>query len=182
MRKYAPGFLALVLSSGIALAGPPDRWLHVKVVGTGAEAEIVRVNVPLELAEKALPTIHSNKLRDGKVKVEGEIDGVDLRALFDAIRGSPDNEFVTVEKKNQTVHIAKQNGYLLVRVREGEGKKVDVKLPLPVVEALLSAGKNELDVLAGLRALKPYGDLELVTVNDRDQTVRIWIDARNTSE
>ncbi len=59
---------------------------------------------------------------------------------------------------------------------------MDIKVPLTVVEALLSAGKDELDVLAAVRALAAHGDTELVTVKDDKNTVRIWVDSHNTSE
>jgi len=50
------------------------------------------------------------------------------------------------------------------------------------VDALLSAGKDELDIVAALRALSSYGDTELVTVKDDGNTVRIWVDSRNVSD
>src|SRR4029077_2257049 len=39
-------------------ASSHDRWLHVRVTNPGNNEETVRVNVPLELAEKVLPTIN----------------------------------------------------------------------------------------------------------------------------
>src|SRR5437868_2774041 len=73
-----------------------DRWLHVRVTNPDSKDETVRVNVPLELAEKVLPTINKDRLHNGKVKVD-QIDchGIDIRALLDAVRTSKDGEFVT---------------------------------------------------------------------------------------
>jgi hypothetical protein len=53
---------------------------------------------------------------------------------------------------------------------------------MTVVEALLSGGKDELDILAAIRALARHGDTELVSVQDRKTTVRVWVDSKNTSE
>jgi len=54
---------------------------------------------------------------------------------------------------------------------------------MKVVEALLSAGKDELDVLAALRALSAHGgDTELVTVKSDEQTVRVWLDSKNVPD
>jgi len=67
----------------------------------------------------------------------------------------------------------------------GDGEKpekVDVKLPLPVVDALLSGPDDELNFPAAVKALKERGDGELVAVTDRSTVVRIWIDGRNGSE
>jgi hypothetical protein len=151
-----------------------DRWLHIRVDNPDSKEETVRVNVPLELAEKVLPTIHRDRLQSGRVKID-EIDchGVDLHALLDAVRSSRDGEFVTVQNKDSDVRVAKQDNYFLVHV-------VD-KSPVKVVDALFSGGKDELDLVAGLRALSAQGDTELVSVKDEENTVRIWLDSKNVS-
>jgi hypothetical protein len=58
---------------------------------------------------------------------------------------------------------------------------VEVKIPLSVVDALLSGGKNELDLVAGLRMLSSQGDTELVSVKDEESTVRVWVDSKNSN-
>jgi hypothetical protein len=164
-----------------------DRWLHVRVDNPDSKEETVRVNIPLELAEKILPTINRDRLQSGKVKVD-EIDchGVDLHALLDAVRTSKDGEFVTVQNKDSDVRVAKQNNYFLVHVvdKHHSSKKstVEVKIPMKVVDALFSGGKDELDLVAGLRALSAQGDTELVTVKDEENSVRIWLDSKNVSD
>ncbi len=187
--------LALTPVSGIAQnssAKSPepasrDRWLHVRVDNPDSKEETVRVNIPLELAEKILPTINRDRLQSGKVKVD-EIDchGVDLHALLDAVRTSKDGEFVTVQNKDSDVRVAKQNNYFLVHVvdKHHSSKKstVEVKIPMKVVDALFSGGKDELDLVAGLRALSAQGDTELVTVKDEENSVRIWLDSKNVSD
>ena len=174
-----------------------EKWIHVRVVDTGKatekgdKGETVRVNVPLSLAEAILPAVKADRLQNGKVRISdldrhGHIEEVDLRAIWEAVRKAPDNEFVTVESSRENVRVAKQAGYLVVNVRETrdgvEKNKVDVKVPLSVVEALLSGGKDELDLLAAIRALAKHGDTELVTVKERNQTVRVWIDSKSTAE
>jgi hypothetical protein len=200
---------ALVVSAGIATAAQSrsgsaaDRWLHVRVVDDGKDGdkgETVRVNVPLALAEAILPAIKVDRLANGKVRIDHahKIEEIDLRAIYDAVRNSPDGEFVTVQSTRENVRVAKQGGYLLVNVTENERparttkegeklsaraeKKVDVKVPISVVEALLSGGTNELDILAAVRALARHGDHELVSVRDGRQTVRVWVDSKSTSE
>src|SRR6202047_4690878 len=163
-----------------------DRWLHVRVDNPDSKEETVRVNVPLELAEKLLPTINRDRLQSGKVKID-EIDchGVDLRALLDAVRTSKDGEFVTVQNKESDVRVAKQNGMLLVHVidkNRGKKSQVEVKVPMRVVDALFSAGKDELDLVAALHALSSQGDTELVSVKDDENTVRVWLDSKNVTD
>jgi hypothetical protein len=168
-----------------ALAAPPERYLHVKVNDT-KEGESVNVNVPLSIAEKILPTISKGSLHEGHVTINhADMDGVDVRALLDALRTTPDNEFVTVTQKDQDVRVAKSNGNFIVHVRchDGDKENVDVTIPLKVVDALFSTSKdNELNVAAALRALSDAGDALLITVQDASQHVRIWVDSRGTSE
>src|SRR5579863_2605847 len=160
MKKIMMASVALFVAAPILMAAPPDQWIHVRVVNTGDKGETVRINVPMSFAEAVLPAICAEKLNHGKVKFGEKIDDIDLRAVFQAVRDSPDNEFVTVEKKDESVRVAKANGNLLVKVRQkhagknADNKNVDIKVPLTVVEALLSgSNKGELDVLAGIRAL-----------------------------
>ncbi|HJY86443.1 MAG TPA: hypothetical protein VKE24_06350 [Candidatus Acidoferrales bacterium] len=167
-------------------AAPSDRWIHIRVENTEAKGEMVRVNVPLTLAEKVLPTINNDRIHNGKLKVnQANVNGVDLHALLDAVRSARDGEFVTAQGTTGDVRVAKNAGYLQVHVRElkeGTPKRVEVRLPLTVVDALVSAGSNELDLVAGLRALATQGDTELVTVKDGRSTVRIWLDSKNTAD
>jgi hypothetical protein len=194
MKKTASGLMVLVWLATAGLAAAADRWVHIKVVEANGDGERVRINIPLSLAEKVLPTIKADKLRDGKLKInDREFDRVDLRGLLEAVRTAQDNEYVTVESRHEHVRVAKSGGLLLVKVREardwgnkaGEQKPaqtVDIRIPFTVVNALLSGAKDELDLGAAVRALSEYPDLELVTVNDESSTVRIWIDLRNTAD
>jgi hypothetical protein len=168
-----------------------DRWLHVRVISTDAKGETVRVNVPLELAEKVLPAIHQDRMHDGKVRIDnGHMNDVDLRTLVDAIRTTKDGEFVTVQSNDCDVRVAKQSNYLIVHVvdknvhEKGEVKKseVEVKVPMKVIDALFSAGKDELDLVAALHALSAQGDTELVSVKDHENTVRVWLDSKNVTD
>ncbi len=185
---------ALVLLAAAAALAPmasaqavqPERWLHVRVDNQAAKGEMVRINLPLSLAEKVLPAINKNHLHNGRIAIHGaDVNGVDVRALLEAVRTTCDGEFVTAQGSTGDVRVVKQAGYLLVHVRENKAatnKRVEIRMPLTVVDALLSSGSNELDLVAALRALDAHGDTELVSVKDEKSTVRIWLDSKNTSE
>jgi hypothetical protein len=162
-----------------------DRWLHVRVVSSNAKGETVRVNVPLELAEKVLPAIDHDRLHNGKVRVGCmDCDGVDVRTIFEAVRSSKDGEFVTVQSNDADISVMKKEGMLYVRVHEKNKPKhsqVEVKVPMKVVEALLSGSKDELNITAGLHALASQGDVELVSVKDDENTIRVWLDSKNVT-
>jgi hypothetical protein len=195
MKKVLLGLAVIFLARTGTLAA--DRWVHVKVEEGGTQGETVRINLPLSLAEKVLPAIHTEKLCDGKVKV-GKVDvhDLDLRAIMEALRAAPDNEFITVESRHDNVRVAKAGGNLLIKVQENKetagtkaktetktrAETVNVTIPIPVVEALLSGAQDELDILAAVRALGAVGDTVLVSVDDQHSKVRIWVDSRNTME
>jgi hypothetical protein len=147
------------------------------------------------LAEAVLPTIKVDNFCEGKVKVQGHaFDQVDLRAVLEAVRKAEDNQYVTVESKDENVEVAKAGEFLLIKVherREGAGKTagaqkaantVDIKIPFKVAQALLSGSNGELNVLAAVRALGEYPSLELVTVKDGSDNVRIWVDSSNNAD
>jgi hypothetical protein len=190
VKRILPLILVLTLATALApalqAAEQPERWLHVRVDNQEAKGEMVRVNVPLTLAEKVLAAVNNDKLRNGRVLIDrAQMNGVDLRALFDAVRTARDGEYVTVQGTSGEVRVSKQGGYLLVRVREDKDSaphRVEVQVPLTVVEALLSAGNNELDLVAAIRALAAHGDTELVTVKDEKSTVRIWLDTKSETQ
>jgi hypothetical protein len=191
MMKKTLGVVVFMFAFA-ALAVPADRWIHIRVIESGPDGDRVRINIPLSLAEAVLPTIKADKFCEGKVKVEGRaFEQVDLRALLEAVRGAQDNQYVTVESNHENVEVAKAGEFLLIKVHEnGEGagktararkaaNTVDIKIPFKVAQALLSGRNDELDVLAAVRALAEYPNLELVTVKDENDNVRIWVDSSN---
>jgi hypothetical protein len=191
MRKQLCGIVmvcilaAMVAAAPAAMAAPGERYLHVRVEDA-AKGESVNVNVPLSMAEKILPTVNKGNLHNGHVSIGStEMNDLDVRALLDAVRTAPDNEFVTVKEKDEDVRIAKLNGNIVIHVRDAKkgGQKVDITIPMKVVDALLSNAKdNELDVSAAIRALSDAGDALLITVEDATEHVRIWVDSKSASE
>jgi len=184
---YAPlGTKAQTSSSTSGTAAHGERWLHVRVISTNSKGETVRVNVPLELAEKVLPAIDHDRLHNGKVRIGCmDCDGVDVRTLFEAVRTTKDGEYVTVQSNDADISVTKKDGQLLVHVHDKNKPKhsqVEVKVPMKVVEALLSGSKDELDIVAGLHALASQGDVELVSVKDDDNTIRVWLDSKNVTD
>jgi len=179
----------VTVSMRTARSATAERYLHVRVDG-GAKGESVNVNVPLSMAAKILPTINHGDLHNGRVTISSsDLNDIDVRAILDAIRTAPDNEFVTVKSNENDVRVAKSNGNLIIHVRDTEkgggksGQKVDVTIPMKVVDALFSTAKNnELDVAAALQALGEAGETMLVSVQDAEQNLKIWIDSKGSTE
>ena len=184
MKKIIPGVAAILFMGTVVMAAPPERYLHVRV-DSPSSGEKVRVNIPLSLAEKVIPAIHQGPLHDGKVSLHDvDTNGVDFPALVNAVKDAPDGEYVTVQDPDDDVRVAKMNGKMVVHVtgRSGNKERVEVTIPWEVAQALASANGKEIDVLGAIRALENAGDTTLVTITDNDETVRVWIDSKNTSE
>ena len=184
---YAPlNTQAQTSTSQSSTSAHGERWLHVRVISTNSKGETVRVNVPLEMAEKVLPAIDHDRLHNGKVRIGCmDCDGVDVRTLFEAVRTAKDGEYVTVQSNDADVSVMKKDGQMLVHVHDknkSKDSRIEVKVPMKVVEALLSGSKDELDIAAGLHALASQGDVELVSVKDEENTIRVWLDSKNVTD
>ena len=184
-RKFITGALCCFFVLSLTLAGSSSskgRWLHVKVDDSKGKGETVRVNLPLGLVENVLPFIQFDELRNGKLHLDDWLPTeIDIRGVLEAVRDTEDAEFITVESSDEIVRVAKSKGFLLIHVEDDDGEEtVDIKLPLTVVDALLSAGQNELDIAAAIQVLGDSTDGDLVMVHDRSSTVRVWIDSSDT--
>jgi len=180
MRIRVPILFALLLLclgiTGSAVA--TDLWLHVRVEEN--DGTKVKVNVPITMVEKAIAMVPQEHLRHGRIHLDDCCDDLtpaELRELWQEIKDSPDMTFVTVEEDDESVRVWKEAGYLKVQVREqGDKEKVDVQVPLRVVDALLSGEEDELNIEAAIQALVEEGEGELVTVTGDDERVRVWVD------
>jgi ribonuclease HI len=182
--KSTLSLLAVPLVAVFAWASSPERYLHVRVMNP-ATHELVRVNLPLSLAEKVIPAINHGQLRDGKVQIGGfTAKDVNVRAILDALKTAPEGEFATVQDNDSDVRVAKEHGQLVVHVKDKNGKEnVDVTIPWNVAQALISDTSNDqLNVEAAIKALESADDLTLVTVTGSDESVRIWIDSNSSDK
>lgn len=177
-------FLAALGMATAALAATPQRYLHVKIDGVNTK-ELVRVNIPLSLAEAVIPAIHERQLDNGKVQIGNfQTNGIDLPVILNALETAPDGEFVTVEQPDSNVRVAKERGQLIVHVIDKRNhEKVDVTVPWEVAQALASeTGDHQVNIEAAIEALDRAGDTTLVTATNSHETVRVWIDSHNTSD
>jgi hypothetical protein len=185
--KFSKALLlvAVMAATTAALAAPPEHYLHVKVSNASTH-ELVRVNVPLSLAEKVIPAIHNGDLSNGKVHIgDLKTDDIDVRAILDALKTAPEGEFVTVQNNDNDVRVAKERGKLVVHVvdKGKKGQNVDVTIPWAVAEALIgNTTEHQLNIEAAIQALEATGDTTLVTVTGNEENVRIWIDSNNSDK
>lgn len=172
------GLTLLAASAGTAHAG---RWIHVRVKDH-EDGQTVKVNFPLMSAAKLLALVDDDNLHDGHIRInDRDVDAVRLREIWSAVSEAGDGEFVTVEGEDENVKVSRSGGYMLVRVDDRSGHRhrsetVDIKIPVSVVDALLSGSNDELNLTAAIEALDAHGASDIVTVDDEDSHVRIWVD------
>jgi hypothetical protein len=183
MKRIAlAGVVLLLLATATSFAAMEGRWLHVRVQEHDDDGEYVAVNVPLELVGALIPTIETEEFRNGKIVIDDEIEEIDLRAALEALRDAPDGEYVTVRSRDENVRVAKERGFFVVDAEDDENEKVRIRMPLEVVNAMLGAGRNEIDLMAALDVLADSGTGDLITVESDDSSVRIWIDSNQTGD
>lgn len=179
MRKLMLGAFSLALLCSAALANAEtERWLHVRVLDG---EDKVSVNLPVELVATVIATAESENFHRGRLVVDDEeFDRELVQAILKAAVESGDGEFVRVEEADGAkVSVRKQKDMLYVDIDESEDdEQVRVSIPIAVVRAMLAdAGDGEaLNIKAALDVLGEHGGA-LVTVDDGDSTVRVWVDA-----
>jgi len=160
-------------------AAAQDLWIHVKVHEEGGENTRVTVNLPVSFIEGVLPMLEeSGHMEGARIELDdSDISVSDLRRVLESLKGSPDATFAEVQTDTETVIFYKQGDYLRVETEESTGgTEVTAHLPIAVLDALLSAPGEQIDLQAGIRALAAHGPGDLVTVRDGETSVRVWID------
>jgi hypothetical protein len=106
MERRLLGFgIALLLAATPAAAA--ERWLHVHVADHGESGDTVNVNVPLSTVASLLPLVQSEELQGGKLRLSDDDEGVDLRAMWKALRSTGDTDFLTVDGTRGKVRISR---------------------------------------------------------------------------
>jgi hypothetical protein len=176
----------LAASLALAFAATPLQaqtpWIHVEVDETEADASHVKVNLPLSVVQIALEAAPEKIVEHGRIHmhhIDRDLEVEDLRRMWNELRSAPESEWVTVEQKEETVSIRRQGDQILIEVDDRkDGDKVDVQVPMRVVDALFSGDGQELNLKEAISELKSLrGDI--VRVDDGETKVRIWIDEKD---
>jgi hypothetical protein len=173
--------LGAMIVAGVAATGAwagstGDRWIHVRVDDNDGGHGRVDIQVPITMVSGLLPAL-KGRVQAGGIHVDRkDVDLDELRSYWTAVRDAKDGEYVTVRDEDAHVRIAKRDGHLVVNVDETSGgSRVRLKIPMPLVDAVL-AGGDTIDLEALGKAIEKTPSGELLTVDDHDSHVRIWID------
>ena len=174
---HASLWLLLPNMCGLALAQSRGPWLHLEVKENKTEPVLVKVNLPVSLVDVALDVVKEENLRHGRIKLEHtEITVADMKQIWNELKKAGNAEFVTVEKMDETVRISREGEFVLVKVTENQEPKVDLKIPVSVVDALLEGPGDELNLKAAVAAMQQKQVGDILTVNANNTRVRLWID------
>ncbi len=179
MKKTLGALLILAgTAAPLSIRAAEERWIHVRVDDAGDSRARVDLQVPIELVSTLLPALDGGH-GSHKISIDGsDLDLKSLRSSWASLREARDGEYVTVKDDDSEVRISKSHGVFLVTVTgEGGREHVRMKLPVSLVDAALSGGDSiDLPTIASALAKVPSGDL--ITVDDDDSHVRIWIDGQ----
>ena len=146
----------------------------------GADFDLA-INLPLSAVEPLVNLVPHRVLSDGQFALAGHDVPIKISAIRDlwrAIATVGDTEFLTVDAGDETVRIARAADEIRVQVEERDDdgvETVDIRLPVVVVDALLSGNGETLNVGAAVERLADLrGDI--VRVTGADHQVRVWID------
>ena len=126
------------------------------------------INLPLSAVAPLLSLVPHGALSDRLLDPAGdEVNVGAMRDLRRAIAGVGEAEFVAVDGEDETVRIARTGDRINVQVQECDedgGETVDIRIPVAVVNALLSGDGETLNVHA---AVEQLGELrgDIVRVN-----------------
>lgn len=174
-QKYL--VIGFVLLSAFSLQAASKEWLHVRVQALSEAAETVKINIPLSLVETMLPLIEQEAIENGRIHLDNkDISTAELRKIWKAVKDEGDTEFVSVEKKGENVRIFTQSNFLMVQSDKDSTQKVNIKIPLAVVDAMLSGSGDGFNLAAAVQALRQSGVRDIISVQDEKNTVQVWID------
>ncbi len=181
-RTFLAASLALFLGAIPLQAQTP--WIHIEVDQNETDASRVKVNLPLSVVEIALEAAPDKFVDHGRIHlhhIDEDLDVEDLRRMWKELRSAPDSELVSVEGKDggERVSVRRQGDQILVEVDDRkDNDKVNVQIPVAVVDALFSSEGEELNLKGAISELKNLrGDI--VRVDDGETKVRIWIDEKD---
>jgi hypothetical protein len=179
------GLAALVVLPALAAAETP--WIHVRVEEPEKQSK-VSVNLPLSVVEVALEAAPEIIESHGDLHLgeEHKLHIETARKIWTELSAVGDAELVTVESEEENVRVMRRGDLVQVFVdkvgKDGEGaEEVRVEIPVSLVDALLSGEGEEINLEAALTQLQSQRG-NIVTVREKGNTVRIWIDEQNAQE
>ena len=170
--------LAALLAAPTAFAGDETRWINVHVTENSTNTN-VEVHLPLNLVLTVLRNVDVENFHGGHIDLNLDEDmDINFPEIMKAVKDAPDGKFVTVTSDEADVNVHKQGDTLFITVnqKDDEMAKVEVTVPLELMDALSFGEENTLDIAALLESLDKLPNGELVKVTSNEANVRVWIE------
>jgi len=118
---------------------------------------------------------------DTDVKVQ-KSGGMLLIHVVDACAHHKAKAADTTDNETPADEHHRRHGFSLGCSDSNGNENVDVRVPLEVADALFSGPSDELNVVAALDLLSKHSQMELATVQDSQNRVRIWMNTKTTQD
>lgn len=175
IAAFSSTLLTTVLMLSMAIS--ENGWFHLQVHEGGQEQ--LALNVPVSVVSTVVPVLESHmgdfprkKVRMGR----SEWSVAEMRELWNALKSQGSGELANLQTPEQNLRIMLDEDHLMIDSQDASKEKVHVRVPVPVVDALLSGTGDELNLTAGLEALSALGSSDLLEVQTADAEIRVWID------
>lgn len=177
--------LTLLASLALATLATPavasDLFLHIEVRDLDGESR-AQINLPVGMVDKGLAMMPRSVRVDGQITVAGmRLSRSDLERLHGAVRGLRPGESDTLRMGGRRVEVSRRDGQVTLDVpaRRPWQDDVRMRMPLPVLQALLGGAADTLDLAAGIHEMARHeGGSIRIADRDGSSEARLWIDDR----
>jgi len=183
LRRVA---LALALAMPLmVLAASPARasashddlvWLRLEAQGLDHDDARVMIKVPLSLIEVVIDSVDKKGFLN---EIEREHPSLDIAKMWRKIRKLDLEEFMTIETEKESVRVWKDLDFFRVNITEMDHDEAKVKLqiPLELMDYVFEANDSgRFDFHEMLDQIRHHLPLTLVQVDERDKSVRVWLE------
>ncbi len=165
MRKRWMGYLLL--------------FMLVKCVGIQAAEKKLHVQVDLtvtpEFVEQRLTKLNHGPVHEGKLTLPPNQNKGTILAIVQGLKNSKENEFMTLDSNQAHMRIGRVGENLVIQgSHEGKGgEELNLTIPFAVIEAFISTGTNEVDLLRAFQTLMSQGSPIKLLLASPESNVRI---------
>ena len=174
-RNISIVLLVLFLASSLAWA--QNSTLHIRV--QEGELERLSLNLPVSVISAVLPLVEDKvrHLTGENIEMGGQDFGIaELREIWNALKADGSYELANIQTGEENIRILLDENSLFIDTDEASKEQIHVRIPVQVVDALLSGTGDELNLSEALETLASIGESDLIEVQASDAHVRVWID------
>ncbi|CAM2065977.1 hypothetical protein SCOR_11395 [Sulfidibacter corallicola] len=170
-KKLIATTMGMLLFAMGAFAQNDDApyMINVDFTHFGQDGGKMQMSLPLDFIESIKP-----KIEEALAEVQHGDHGIDVAALWKAIKEAGPTNFVEIDSKDGKVTVKTDETYFLVHVENEEINDLNVKIPLELCEALL-AGGGDIDYDRVVESLKGMVGKELINIDSPEIKGRIWL-------